>query len=219
MTTNLGQQVTNRGEFVDGLSTHRRVDLDGKAGRSSGFDGSNRLLETAVFAAESVVSGGRGTVETDGHPFETRIDHLLNPIGGQRAGPARRNRHPQPGSSPWAISSSTSSRTSGSPPEEDDQLAVAEVGGLLEQRFPLGCREFVGMASGLGVGPTVIAGEPAGLGEFPDEDERSLGCLERLPGRIAEAGRRATENPSRSRGSGRREDVRSLGAVFPHAGG
>jgi hypothetical protein len=55
---------------------------------------------------------------------------------------------------------------------EDDELALAELAGRVEELFALRSGEFVRMAVGLGVGPTVFAGQLTGPCHLPDQHER-----------------------------------------------
>ena len=135
------------------------------------MSGLDRVLE-ALLAAERVVALAGRAVEAERHPRDSRVAEVADALGRERPRPARRDRHPE--AQVVAVRDQLGEVVAGErvAPGEDDQLPVAERGGVLQQSLPLRGRQLVGVSLRPRVGPAVPAREPAGLRDLPDEHQR-----------------------------------------------
>jgi hypothetical protein len=131
-SSEIGDQIPDRGQFLDRASTDCRVDLERDAGVSGGLGGRKRRFETAVLTAERIVGGGVAAVDAERHPFETGVGQFLDGLAVEVLGPARRERDKQ------ALVGAVLDQFNQVGPfhrvaaREHDQLALVEAGGLVE---------------------------------------------------------------------------------------
>ena len=147
-----------------GVHLQRQTQLAGPAGAFHG------LLEGALHAPELVVLGRGGPVNADGHLVEPGIPERLHTLAGEPGRGGGNGARAQPygfGVPDKVFQVGALQRIA---PREDNQGSAHGLH-VIDQALALFQGELAGVAHILGGGPAVAAGQGAGPGDFPDQQQ------------------------------------------------
>src|SRR5690606_38721762 len=168
--------VEDLGQLEHVAGRHRGVDLESQAGvedpacrdPGGGID--------AGLAPEAVVGLGAGPVEGERHRAGACTAQLAEHRGSEPGCHRGGDRHREPERGAVGDELDEVGTLDGVAAREDDHRTWrAEAREVLEERLALGGAQLEGVTLGLGLGPTVPAGEGAGPRDLPDDDERTVG--------------------------------------------